>query len=304
MVLSFFVIHLAPGDPVTIIVGPSYTGDPEFLEQLRIELGLNRPLYEQLGDYLLRAFKGDLGYSYTSRMSVVDIIMSRLPNTLLLMACAMVFATFFGILLGVASSLKPYSLVDNLTSAACLIGYCLPIFWLAQTLIMVFSLNLGWFPVQGMTSSRLTGGGLVYFLDLLHHLVLPTVALGMFFLTLIARMTRGSMLKTLWEDYVTTARSKGLPERVVIFKHVLRNALLPIVTVIGSNIAFVFAGAVLSETVFGWPGMGRLLYESILSRDYMVILGMFIFISIGVVVVNLVTDVIYGLLDPRVKYNQ
>ena len=191
---------------------------------------------------------------------------------------------------------------DNATMTLSLLGYSLPVFWLAQILLLVFAVRLGWFPVQGIVSVREELTGLRYVVDIAHHLILPAVALGLLHLALITRLTRASMLEVLRQDYITTAWSKGLDQSTVLYRHALRNALLPVVTIIGLNLGAMLTGAVLTETVFGWPGLGRLMYDAISSRDYPVLMGNFVVISISVIAANLITDITYGLLDPRIRY--
>ena len=300
IVINFTLIHLAPGDPVVIIAGEQAT--PERIEFLRSHFGLDKPLYEQLFVYIWNVLNGDLGYSISYQRPVIHLIMERLPNTLLLMFPSFVISSLLGIYLGMISARKPYSTVDNATTIFSLIAYCLPVFWLAQILILFFSLQIGWFPVAGISSARLQLAGIDYILDVLRHLFLPTVTLSAINLALISRLTRANLLEVLKLDFVTTARMKGLSEESVIRKHVLQNAMLPVVTVIGMNLVMVFAGAILTETVFGWPGLGRLTYEAIYARDYPTLLGMFVVVSFAVILTNLVTDVVYAFLDPRIRY--
>jgi peptide/nickel transport system permease protein len=218
-----------------------------------------------------------------------------------MMGTGLIFAFIGGILLGVLSSKKPYSKTDNLTTITSLIGYSLPVFWSAQLLLLAFAIYLGWFPVGGMRDLVHEYTGIYAILDLLKHLTLPALVIGVYQLAIYTRLTRSSMLDVLHEDYIMTARSKGLPERTVLFKHALRNALLPVVTVMSMNLGIMFAGAVLTETVFAWPGVGRLTYDAIFARDYPVIMGTFVVVSIMVIIVNLITDIVYSVLDPRVR---
>ncbi len=301
LVLNFLLIHAAPGDPATYLAG-QMQGTEEFQQQLKREFGLDRPLYEQLVVYLGKVLRGDLGYSYRYRQDVMGLVLSRVGNTLLLMGSGFVVATAAGILLGAIASQRAYSYGDHLATFLALAGYSMPVFWLGQLLLITFSLNLGWFPAQGMTSLRLRATGTNALLDLLHHLVLPATTYAVYHLTLVFRLTRGKMQEVLKEDYIITARAKGLEERRVVYKHGLRNALLPVITVLGINFGFMLAGSVLVETVFAWPGMGRLMYEGILSRDYPVLMGVFTIVSVMVIIANIVTDVVYSFVDPRVVY--
>lgn len=301
IILNFLLIHLAPGDPATYLAG-QFQGTLEFQTQLKREFGLDRPLVEQLGIYLAKVVRGELGYSYRYRESVTELILSRLGNTLLLMGSGFVLATIAGIALGVLAARRAYSFGDHLATMVALAGYSMPVFWLGQLLLLGLSLGLGWFPVQGMASLRLEASGLEGLLDLLHHLILPATTYGVYHLTLVFRLTRGKMQEILQEDYIRTARAKGLDERGVTYRHALRNALLPVVTVLGVNFGFMLAGSVLVETVFAWPGMGRLMYEGILARDYPVLMGIFTIVSVMVIVANILTDVVYAVIDPRVVY--
>ncbi|MBI4183199.1 MAG: ABC transporter permease [Proteobacteria bacterium] len=301
VVITFLLVHAAPGDPVDVLSGQMETA-PEYREQLRREFGLDRPLYVQLGRYVAKVTSLDLGYSLRYRVDVFDLIMSRLPATLLLMGTSLVLSSAIGILLGAFAARHPYSAADNAATLVALAGYSMPVFWLGQLLLLLFALNLGWFPTQGMASLRAPAEGWGRAFDIAHHLALPALTYSVYNLTLIFRLTRARMQETLAEDYITTARAKGVSEGAVVFRHALRNALLPVVTVIGLTFGFMLAGSVLTETVFAWPGLGRLMYEAIMARDYPILMGLFIFISSLVIVANVITDVIYALIDPRVVY--
>ena len=301
IVLSFALIHSAPGDPITVITGDN-GASPEFIAQIKAEYGLDQPLYWQLLVYLGQVLTGNLGFSFISRASVMETIMSRMPPTLLLFGSQFVLSIIFGILLGVLSARKPRGLGDQVVTLLSLIGFAVPPFWLAQMALLLFSLQLGWFPAQGMQSLRVpaTGFGMIW--DVIEHLALPALTLTVFNMALIARVTRANMVTTLSLEFVTYARSKGVRERTVIWIHALKNAVLPVITVIGLNIRSVIAGAVLTETVFGWPGIGRLTYDSILARDYPVLMGVLIMIGVTIVIGNLLTDLAYAVIDPRVRY--
>jgi len=301
IVLSFALIHSAPGDPITVITGDN-GASPEFIAQIKAEYGLDQPLCWQLLVYLGQVLTGNLGFSFISRASVMETIMSRMPATLLLFGSQFVLSIIFGILLGVLSARKPRGLGDQVVTLLSLIGFAVPPFWLAQMALLLFSLQLGWFPAQGMQSLRVpaTGFGMIW--DVIEHLALPALTLTVFNMALIARVTRANMVTTLSLEFVTYARSKGVRERTVIWIHALKNAVLPVITVIGLNIRSVIAGAVLTETVFGWPGIGRLTYDSILARDYPVLMGVLIMIGVTIVIGNLLTDLAYAVIDPRVRY--
>ena len=299
IVIAFALAHLAPGDPVYVFAGEA--ASEEYLNKLREHLGLNRPLYEQLVIYIVTVIQGDLGRSFVYNQPVLNVILDRLPATLLLTGVATLFSFALGIVLGVISSKKPYSITDNIITIICLSGYSVPVFWFAQTLILVLSVGLGWFPVQGMVAVREEMTGISYIFDVAHHLFLPALTLTLARLALTARLTRASMLEVCGQDFITTAWSKGLDENTVFYRHVLRNALLPVTTVLGLETGTMVAGAVLTETVFGWPGMGRLVYDAIITRDYPVLMGNFIVLSVSVVILNLITDLSYGILDPRIR---
>jgi ABC-type dipeptide/oligopeptide/nickel transport system permease component len=299
--INFFLIHLAPGDPVDILAG-EMMANPEYAQQLRSEFGLDQPLLVQLGRFISKLVRFDLGYSLRYRQDVFNLILGRLPPTLLLMGTSLVFSSFIGILLGTIAAYRPYSLIDNAATLMALAGYSMPVFWLGQVLLIAFALELGWFPMQGMVSLRVSSVGWTRVLDILHHLVLPAVTFTVYHLTLIFRLTRVKMQEVLAMDFVTTARAKGLPERYVVIRHALRNAMLPVVTVVGLHFGFMLAGSVLVETVFAWPGMGRLMFEAIMARDYPVLMGLFFCVSVMVILANVLTDIVYAIIDPRVAY--
>jgi ABC-type dipeptide/oligopeptide/nickel transport system permease component len=301
ILLNFFLIHAAPGDPIDFLVG-SMDASQEYIDGLRQEFGLDQPLLTQLWAYLGRMAHFDLGYSLRYRQNVLDLILSRMPATLLLMVTALVLSSVLGILLGAVAARRPYSLTDQTSTFLALAGYSMPVFWLGQLALITFSLHLGWFPSQGMYSLRAPAQGWGRVLDVLHHLALPAFTYSLYHLALIFRLTRIKMQETLSLDFIVTARAKGAPEGRVVYGHALRNALLPVVTVIGMNFGFMLAGSVLTETVFAWPGMGRLLYEAIQARDYPVLMGLFTVLSLMVIAANVVTDLVYAAIDPRVVY--
>jgi len=303
IIIGFILIHVAPGNPINMLVG-EYAADPQYAAEVTKRFGLDRPLYEQLFVYLGRVISGDLGDSYFFREPVLQLILERAPATLILMGAQFLIAIPLGIFLGVKSSEKKGSLIDKLIVSGTSVLYSLPVFWVGMLLLILFSLYLGWFPAGGMSALTTGASVLDSALDLVYHLVLPVLALSLTQLTLIARLTRSGMLETLAQDYILTARSKGLDERTVFYKHALRNALLPIITVIGMEAGFLLAGAVMTETVFSWPGLGRLMFDSIARRDYPMLMGLFIVISISLIVVNLVTDIAYSIADPRIRYGK
>ncbi|HBY97215.1 MAG: ABC transporter permease [Ardenticatenaceae bacterium] len=299
-VAAFLLIHLAPGDPIVALAGEY--GDASYYAFMRAKFGLDRPIGEQLVVYLATILRGDLGTSYAYGQPVVQVILSRLPATLLLMGTALVASSLIGVALGVLAARYPYSLGDFGISTLSLTGYAIPVFWLAQMLILLLALKLDWLPVQGMTTARHRYEGLAYGLDVARHMILPVAALTIQELALITRLMRTNLLEVLDQDFIRTARAKGLPEWRVMRTHALRNALLPVVTVIGGRIGFLFAGTVLTETVFAWPGIGRLMVAAILNRDFPILMGLFIMTSVTVLVANLITDLAYAFLDPRIRY--
>lgn len=300
LLLNFVLIHTAPGDPIYLLAGQS--GDAAYYAEMRARFGLDRPLPEQLGRYILNVARGDFGYSFAYRQPVFQVILSRVPATLLLSISGLTVATVLGIWLGAVAARHADRPLDHLISSGTLIGYSMPAFWLGQVLLIVFAGQLGIFPVQGMTTARGGYTGLGAVLDVAWHLVLPAVTLGLLQLALVTRLTRTTLLEVLAEDYVRTARAKGLRPRVVLYRHALRNALLPVVTVVGGHIGTLLAGAVLTEIIFAWPGLGRLIYDATLNRDYPLLMSLFLVVSASVILVNLATDLLYAALDPRVRY--
>lgn len=302
MIINFLLIHMAPGDPVSYLAG-QYQATPEYQDELRRQFGLDQPLHIQFVRYMSETVQGNLGYSFRSQQGVLSLIMDRLPATLILMGSAFLVASVLGVLLGVVAARHAYSLGDNVATFLALAGYSMPVFWLGQILLILLAVRLDLFPAGGMYSLRAPSDGIGRVLDLAHHLVLPAATYGVYHLTLVFRLTRTKMQETLLMDFITTARAKGVSERGVVYRHALRNAIMPVVTVMGVNFGFMLAGSVLTETVFGWPGIGRLMYDAILARDYPVLMGIFTLVSVMVIVTNLVVDFAYALLDPRVAYS-
>jgi len=301
ILINFALIHAAPGDPIDILIGGA-DATPEYIEGLRREFGLDQPLSQQFVTYIGKIAQFDLGYSLRYRESVLTLILGRMPATLLLMGTTLFFSSLIGILLGVFAARRPYSAGDYTATFLSLAGYSMPVFWLGQIMLIIFALHLAWFPTQGMYSLRAPSEGFGRILDVAHHLVLPAITYSFYHLALIYRLTRIKMQEVLALDFITTARAKGVAEGRVVYRHALRSAILPVVTVIGLNFGFMLAGSVLTETVFAWPGMGRLLYEAVGARDYPVLMGLFTMLSIMVICANVITDVVYALVDPRVVY--
>lgn len=298
----FLLVHLAPGDPVSFLAGEGAIGD-EYLARVRAEYDLDKPLYVQYFKYMGNVLTGDLGTSFRYRAPVMELILERLPATLILMLGAIAIFVVTGVILGVCAARRPNSAFDVTLSVGSVVGWSMPLFWLGQMLIIVFALKLKLLPAQGMLSMTNTATGIGKLPDLAIHLILPLMALGMRYLAMGARMTRASTLEVLSQDYIITARSKGLVENLVISRHAVPNALLPVVTLVGMNIGSMLTGSVLTEVVFGWPGMGRLLYDGIYARDYPLVTGIVIIVSVTVIVTNLITDLVYAVIDPRIKYS-
>jgi len=301
VVLNFVLVHAAPGDPVETIAGASGGMDEKLQAELRAQYGLDRPLPVQLGIYLGKVLRGDLGYSYFFNLPVAGLIAERVSATLALVLTAVLAAFLIGTTLGVLSSRKPNGWLSQTINVLSLVGFAAPVFWLGMLLVILLASVFPVFPVSGMRGIESDGRGLRDVLDVLHHLVLPAFTLGLVYLAQYSRLSRAAMLDVLGADYIRTARAKGLSERVVLYKHALRNAVLPVVTVLGLQFGNVLAGAIVVETVFNWPGLGRLAYESVLRRDYPTILGVLLFSSVVVVVMNQLTDLCYRLIDPRIK---
>jgi peptide/nickel transport system permease protein len=313
-IIVFLIIHLIPGDPAQTMLGERAT--PESLERLREQMGLNDPLHVQFGRYIKDLVRGDLGRSIMSNNPVSSELKQRFPATLELSFFAMLFAVLVGIPAGIFASIKQNSWFDNLSMMVALVGVSMPIFWLGLMFIWLFAVELGWFP----PSSRI-GVGLdfqpitnLYVIDsiiqmnftalkdILHHLFLPAVALGTIPMAIIARMTRSSMLEVLRKDYIRTAYAKGLRKKVVIIKHALKNALVPIITVVGLQFGVLLGGAVMTETIFSWPGLGKYLVDAIYARDFPIVQGGILFFAGVFVFVNLIVDLSYATVDPRIQY--
>ena len=301
VIINFLLIHVVPGDPVDALLG-EFPAPPEYVEKLRHDFGLDRPLHVQLWRYLEKLAVGDLGFSFANRQPVISLLARHAGNTLLLMIPGLVAAAVFGLLLGAAAARKPGSIQDTIFTAISLGGYSLPIFWLAQMLIVVFAVFLGWLPAQGMASVFLLDDSLATrFGDYLLHLVLPGVTITVSYMAIVARVSRTSLVETSNQDFRLLALTKGLSPRRVFWRHVLPNALIPVVTVIGYNFGLALTGAILTETVFGWPGLGYLFITSIQTRDYPVMNGIFLLAAFAVVLANFLTDITYALIDPRVS---
>ncbi len=301
IVLNFFLLNMAEGDAVDVLAGEAGSATPEYMAELRAKFGLDQPLPVQLLVYLKNIISLDLGYSFRHDMPVSVLIVDRFWPTLLLMVSTIILAVLFGILLGLLAAINLNTWKDAVISVFALITYATPLFWVGLMMIVVFSINLRWFPTSGMENIAAFYEGFDRFVDITHHLVLPTITLSLFYLALYTRLMRASMLEQYGQDYVVTARAKGLPERRITFGHVLRNALLPVVTMAGVQVGALIGGSVIVESVFAWPGLGMLAFESLFARDLNLLLGIFLISSVLVVVVNLIVDIIYCFLDPRIE---
>jgi peptide/nickel transport system permease protein len=301
VVFNFILIHATPGDPALVMAGESGAADQRYVEDLRHEFGLDQPLWRQLGAYVAHVAQGDLGYSYRQRLPVTRLIGERLPQTLLLTATAMAFALLIGIGLGALAAMTAGTLADSAITALALLVFATPSFWIGLMAVLLFSVQLGWLPPFGMMTVGENLDGLALAGDVALHLILPAVTLGLYFVAIYARLTRAAMLEVADLDFVRTARAKGLREWRVVTRHILRNALLPVVSFAGLQAGYLVSGAVLVETVFAWPGIGRLAFEAVVGRDYTVLLGVFIVSSIMVIAFNLLTDAVYSLVDPRIE---
>ena len=302
VVLNFLLIRLAPGDPAVVIAGEMGGATEEMLESIREAYGLNKPVLTQLWIYISSVAQFDLGESFFFNQPVASLIGDRIWPTILLVITAQLLSIVLGVVMGAIAARKPHGPLSALVSVLSTIGYAVPVFWTGIMLIILFASWLPWFPVEGMQSVKLRNADWwTQTKDIAHHLVLPAFTLAIIYLAQYARLTRASMLDALSADYIRTARAKGLNERIVVFSHALRNALLPILTVAGLQFGNLISGALLVETVFNWPGMGRLAFDSILRRDYPTIMGVLFFASLMVVVANLITDFSYRFADPRLK---
>jgi peptide/nickel transport system permease protein len=301
IVMCFSLVHLAPGDAALVIAGESGAGDPELIEQIREDLGLDDPYLIQLSRYVGDVASGDLGTSYRFNESVTSLIGDRIWPTILLVTTALLFAIVIGVLVGIFTARRPESPVSHGVTVFSLVGYSMPVFWTGYLLIIAFASNVRWFPVAGMRDVRFEGNRFEEWLDIAHHLVLPALTLGLIYLAQYSRLSRASMLEVLQSDYVRTARAKGLAERKVVYKHALRNAVIPVITIAGLQFGALLSGALLVETVFNWPGLGRLAADSVFQRDAPVLLGVLICSAALVVVINILTDVVYRMIDPRIR---
>jgi len=301
IVLSFLLIHAAPGDVVDVLATEAGGGDPEIAARIRAEYGLDKPVHVQLMKYIGNVLTGDLGYSYFRDEAVLDLLLSHLPPTIMLALSAILLAVVLGTLLGIYAATHPKGIINHLVTVLSLIGYATPAFWMGMMLLLAFALYIPIFPAFGFRSIPIPETMPARILDNLHHLVLPTFTLSILFLAGYSRISRASMLDVLGADYIRTARAKGLSEKMVFFKHALKNAAIPIVTIFGMQLGHIFSGAIIIETLFSLPGIGPVLTDSVQQHDYPVLMGVLLGTAITVVIANILTDLAYSFLDPRIK---
>jgi peptide/nickel transport system permease protein len=299
--VNFMLVRAAPGDPVSVLAGEAGASDAQFVAQLRAQFGLDQPITTQLATYLGKVVTLDLGFSYRQQQPVLKLIMDRLPATLLLTGSAFALSLLFGVTLGALSAQRAGTWVDSAITVVALIFYATPLYWLALMAVLVFTVQFAWLPGFGFSTvgSGLTGFALAW--DIARHLLLPALTLALFYMAVYARMTRAAMLDVAQMDFVKTARAKGVKPGRILRAHVLRNALLPVVTLAGIQAGGMIGGAVLTETVFAWPGIGRLMFDALLQRDYSLLLGSFLVTAAMAVLFNLITDLVYTLVDPRIE---
>ncbi len=301
LTLNFFLIHAAPGDPAAVMAGEAGAADAKFIAQLREQFGLDKPLLTQLGIYLKGVLQFDLGYSYRQQMPVADLILDRLPATMLLTMTAFVISLVLGTAAGVLASARVGKWSDTAISTLALLFYATPLYWAALMAVLLFSVYFNWLPGFGYETVGANYTGFRRALDIGQHLILPATTLGLFFMAVYMRMTRASMLEVSQLDFVKTARAKGLKSGIIQRRHIFRNAMLPVVTLAGLQAGQLVGGAVLTETVFAWPGIGRLMFEALAQRDYNLLLGVFFVSAAMVLVFNLITDILYRFVDPRIR---
>ncbi len=289
----FLLMKLIPGDPARVLLGPE--ARLEDIERYRIQLGLDRPVLEQFWIYLKKVFTGDLGNSLIYKQDALSLILERFPTTMIISILALFFATVTGIPLGVLAATKHNSFPDLIITVLALVGLSIPIFWLGMVFIVFFSLNLGWLPAIGL--GEMANG----LWDVISHLIMPSVVLGMLSIGTITRFTRSSMLEVLRQDYIRTAQAKGLKKSLILYRHALRNTLVPVITVIGLQLGNLLAGAVLTETIFALPGLGKLMVDAILRRDFLLVQGEVLFIAFLYIFVNLLVDILYAFMNPKIR---
>lgn len=300
-VMNFLLLQLAPGDAADVLAGEAGSATPEYMAMLREQFGLDKPLWQQLLFYIKNLLSFDLGYSFRHNMPVLDLILDRLGPTLLLMVTTLILSVGVGIALGLLAATKVNSWRDALISILAIVSYATPLFWVGLMLIVIFSIQLDWLPATGMENIIMFYEGWDRVVDIALHLILPAVTLSLFYLALYTRLMRAAVLEQHGMDYVVTARAKGATERRIIFRHVLKNAILPVVTMAGFQVGSLLGGSVVVEAVFGWPGLGQLAFQTLFARDFNLLLGIFFLSACLVVVINLLVDLAYTFLDPRIE---
>jgi len=302
-VIVFAIIEVAPGDPAQMYIDPEKGADPAYIEAVRHSLGLDQPVYVRYISWLVKTLQGDFGFSFRTRRPVALEIGDRLPNTLLLGGVALLISMVIAVPIGIISALKRYTLIDYILSTLALVGISVPVFWVALVLLQIFAIQLNWLPGVGMRSVRVEYEGFAAILDVIRHMILPATVLSLAQTASWSRYQRSALLEVLGQDYIRTARAKGVRERRVIGVHALRNALIPMVTLIGLSVPSIVTGAFITETIFGWPGMGRLGVESINGRDYPIIMAVTMLSALLIVFGNLLADIAYAWVDPRIRYD-
>jgi len=302
-VIVFAIIEVAPGDPAQMYIDPEKGADPAYIEAVRHSLGLDQPVYVRYISWLVKTLQGDFGFSFRTRRPVALEIGDRLPNTLLLGGVALLMSMVIAVPIGIISALKRYTLIDYILSTLALVGISVPVFWVALVLLQIFAIQLNWLPGVGMRSVRVEYEGFAAILDVIRHMILPATVLSLAQTASWSRYQRSALLEVLGQDYIRTARAKGVRERRVIGVHALRNALIPMVTLIGLSVPSIVTGAFITETIFGWPGMGRLGVESINGRDYPIIMAVTMLSALLIVFGNLLADIAYAWVDPRIRYD-
>ena len=298
---AFILLKLAPGDPALLLAGEGAT--PQYIENMKKIYGLDKPIFEQYLIYVGKFLIGDWGFSISHQRPVLDVILERLPATLILAGSALFISVLFGIILGVVAAVKRESIIDYLISSVSMILYSIPVFVIAEFLILFFAVEYKIFPISGFVSVGISGRNIfLYVSDVLWHLMLPSISLALLLMAYFVRLTRSSMIEVLSSNYIIAARARGILPNRILFKHALKNALIPVVTMAGIQLAAMVGGVVITETIFAWPGIGKLTMEAIESRDYPLITGIFIFVTIAVILINIITDYIYTILDPRVRF--
>ncbi len=300
-ILIFAIINLAPGGPEVVMVGEDMS--PQLAERMRIRLGLHEPIHVRYGRWMWTTLQGDFGYSFRTGHPVLPVVMQNLNRTLVLTLSALVFSVVVSIVVGVVSAVRPYSLFDQFASLIAFMGISMANFWLGLMLMLIFGFHLGWLPISGSGTVGMDSGTFAYYLDRARYLVLPVFALGFMRLAVLVRFARSGMLEVLGQDFVRTARAKGLPERVVVYQHALRNAMISLVTVIGLSIRFLVGGSVVIEEVFAYSGVGRLTASAVYDRDFPIVMGVCLMVSVVVLAGNLLTDVAYAYVDPRIRFD-